>query len=114
MSLHNSYYENRGANPDDIAEPRKLTDAEIEQAEFNAHDAILFDNDRYLLYTSDDECIKAIRDVYEACAKDGNRDIYTIDEYAWIIKSAKAFHDVLYRIAVDDQKDKILEDNPNG
>lgn len=112
MSLNNSYYENRGANPDDIAEPRKLTELELEIAEVNAHDLIMSDDDTVLTQIAEDESIKALRDLYESWARPGGRKSYSLDEIAPILANLHRFMDSVWEPVFDAEKNKILEDKP--
>ena len=114
MSLYDNYYTNRGANPDDIAEPRKLSDLELEIAEVNAHDLIMSDDDTVLTQIAEDESIKALRDLYESWARPGGRKLYSAGEISHILSNLHRFMDSVWEPVFEDEKNKILEDNPNG
>lgn len=112
MSLHANYYTNRGANADDIAEPRKLTELELEIAEVNAHDMIMSDDDTVLTQIAEDESIKALRDLYESWARPGGRRLYSAGEISHILSNLHKLMDSVWEPVFEAEKNKILEDKP--
>lgn len=114
MSLHDNYYTNRGANPDDIAEPRKLSDLELEIAEVNAHDLIMSDDDAVLTQIAEDESMEALRDLYESWARPGGRKLYSAGEISHILANLHRFMDSIWEPVFEAQKQEILKENPNG